>query len=259
MEIVCKSCSAKLNIPDSALPKDVPVVNGKCPKCHQLIEIRIQKPGQAAAPAAAPATAPATPPVDASAPAASAASQQATPAPAPESVPPEPAPSTPAPMPEDSAEVPVAAPPEEEFSADRRLAMACFNQAEMQSEVKQALESIGYAVHTPARGEDALHWLPRHKYEVLLIHEEFGGGLDKNVLLKAIQPLAMAQRRHICVGLVGKELRTFDNMEAFALSVNFVVSEKELGKIKAITRQAVADNDQFYSVFREALREVGKI
>jgi hypothetical protein len=31
-----------------------------------------------------------------------------------------------------------------------------------------------------------------------------------------------------------------------------------LDKIKAITHQAVAENDRFYRVFREALRDAGK-
>jgi hypothetical protein len=137
--------------------------------------------------------------------------------------------------------------------------MACFDLAEMRAAAKEALEAIGFSVHTPAKGEDGIHWLRRHKYEVVLIHEDYGGGPEKNSLLQAIQPMAMAQRRHMCVGLVGKELRTFDNMAAFARSVNFVVSEKEFGKIKAITRQAAADNEQFYSIFRETLREAGKV
>jgi hypothetical protein len=62
----------------------------------------------------------------------------------------------------------------------------------------------------------------------------------------------------MCVGLIGKQFRTLDNMTAFVKSVSFVVAEREIAKIKAITRQAVAENDQFYRVFREALREAGK-
>ena len=60
-------------------------------------------------------------------------------------------------------------------------------------------------------------------------------------------------------GVIGiDDFRTMDNMSAFAKSVNFVIGEKDLPKIKAIVKQAVADNEQFYHVFREALRDVGK-
>ena len=82
---------------------------------------------------------------------------------------------------------------------------------------------------------------------------------DSARVLQTIQPMAMALRRHMCVGLVGTQFRTFDNMMAFAKSVNFVVGECELPKIKGIARQAVAENDQFYRVFRESLRDAGKM
>jgi len=236
MEIVCGACSTKLVIPDERLPKGVPVITGKCPKCQGAIEIRIPQPGEAAA---------APPP-----PSPSASGEQTAP---PRTAAPEP------PLPGEGA--PEAAPPpaEEDFKEGRKLAMACFDQAEQQTQVKAELEAAGYVVHTPAKGQDALHWLQRNKYELLVLHEEFGGGTDKNTVLQALQPMAMALRRHMCVGLVGKELKTLNNMTAFAKSVSFVVAERELSKIKAIARQAVADNDQFYRVYREAMREAGKV
>jgi len=155
-----------------------------------------------------------------------------------------------------------AAPPssqaDDDFVEDRRLAMVCFNQPNYQTSAKTALEGLGYTVHAPTTAEDAVQRIRQNKYEVLLLQEDYGGAPDANVVFLTIQPMAMPLRRHMCVGLVGKEFRTFDNMMAFAKSVNFVVAERELGKIKAIVRQAVTDNDQFYRVFREALREAGK-
>lgn len=166
-------------------------------------------------------------------------------------------PDSPPPAPDAQAD---AAPPpaDEDFSEERKLAMVCFDQPELQGQVKAELEAAGYSVHAPPKGEDALLWMQRKKYEVIILHEEFGGSPEKNLVLKALQPMAMLLRRHMCVGLVGKDLRTLSNMTAFAKSVSFVVAERELGKIKAITRQVVADNDQFYRVYREALRDAGK-
>jgi len=262
MEIVCAACSTKLVVPDERLPKGVPVVTGTCPKCQTSIEIRIPQPPEAAAPAAEP---PAQAPAAGQSPAGMAAEEHASPTaqpPAPEAVAPaaEPAPQA-QPLDDDAANalVGAAAPPaEEDFSEGRKLAMACFDQADQQAQVKAELEGAGYVVHIPAKAEDAVHWLQRSKYEVLVIHEEFGGSPEKNLVLKTVQPMAMLLRRHMCVGLVGKELKTLNNMTAFAKSVNFVIAERELSKIKAITRQAVADNDQFYRVYREAMRDAGK-
>ena len=41
--------------------------------------------------------------------------------------------------------------------------------------------------------------------------------------------------------------------------MNFVVAETELSNLKAIVQEAVSDNDRFYRVFRESLREAGKL
>ena len=147
---------------------------------------------------------------------------------------------------------------EDDFVEDQKLAVICFDQPQRQEGVKAALEALGYTVHVPTTPTDAIQRIRQNRYEVVLLHEEYGGSAASNLVLQTLQPMAMPLRRHMCVGLVGKAFRTFDHMMAFAKSVNFVVAERELGKIKAITRQAVSGNDQFYRVFREALRDAGK-
>lgn len=227
MEITCGSCATKLAIPEENLPKGVPVVMAKCPKCQHPIEIKIGPSAQAPAVVSEPSPEPA-------------------PAPAPK---PNPAPA-PAPEPMEATE--------EEFVEGQRLAMACFDSTEAQAAVKTALEGLGYTVRTPAKPQEAVARLRRSKYEVLILQESYGGP-GGNPVLSALQPMAMSFRRHMCVGLVGEKLRTMDNLAAFALSVNFVVAEKELGKIQSIVRHAVAENEVFYRLFKEALHEAGRV
>ncbi len=245
MEITCGSCSAKLSVPDDKLPKGIPVVNANCPTCKQPLEIRIPQPGDASPPAAEPAPQPA--------PAAAAAEPSpadvTTPAPTPE----EPRPAPVAQVPRAPEELPAPPPVAEDFSEDRKFAMVCFADAALASSAKEGLEAAGYCVHSPAKAVDALHWMRRGKYELVLIHEDFDARF-----LQTLQPMAMSLRRHMCVGLVGKTLATMDNMAAFSKSVNFTASERELDKIKGIARQALADNEQFYRVFREAVLDAGK-
>lgn len=249
MEITCGSCSTNLRIPDDKLPKGVPVVNANCPKCQYPMEIRIPQPGDEPAPpppaAAAPPSVPAPSPEPEPAPA---------PPPAPEPGPPAPIAPRPAPAPRAQEEPPAPPPAVEDFSEDRKLAMTCFADPELAALAKQGLEAAGYSVHAPAKAVDALHWMRRGKYELVLIHEGFDPGF-----LKSLQPMPMSMRRHMCIGLAGKALKTLDNMAAFAHSVNFTVAERELDKIKGIGRQALADNDQFYRIFREAVHDAGKV
>ena len=140
---------------------------------------------------------------------------------------------------------------------DPRLALVCLA-AEQAAPVQAALQESGYTVHAPARMEEALEQLAQNRYELALVHEAYGGSPEQNQLLKTIQTMAMPQRRHMCVGLIGAQLKTADHMTAFARSVHFLVAESDLGTIKTVARRAVTDNDHFYKTFRECLREAGK-
>lgn len=141
---------------------------------------------------------------------------------------------------------------------DPRFALICLGSAQEPAPIQAALQEMGYTVHIPANPEEALDQLAVNRYELVLIHEAYGGSTDQNQVLKAIQTMAMPQRRHMCVGLLGAQFKTSDHMMAFAKSVHFVVAESDLGTIKTVARRAVADNDHFYKTFRESLREVGK-
>ncbi|MDO8546335.1 MAG: zinc-ribbon domain-containing protein [Nitrospirales bacterium] len=238
MEITCQACSTKLTIPDEKVPQNA-VFKVTCPKCQEKIQVSTKAEG-AEAPTEA-ASAPAAPP-----PAPSPSVQDAA--------------TTESSMDQDFSEdmAPAEAAAEDDFVEDQKLALICFDQPKLQAAVKTALEGLGYTVHIPTKGEDAIQRLRQNKYDVVLLHEAYGGSVENNLVLQTLQPMAMPLRRHMCVGLVGKSFRTLDNMMAFVKSVSFVVAERELPKIKAITRQAVSGNDQFYRVFREALRDAGK-
>ena len=233
MEVTCNSCSTKLNIPDEKVPQNA-VFKVTCPKCQNKIHVSTKAEGtEAPASAAAPAETPLSPPSS--------------------SEPPPPSETT---FEED--DLGAMATTEDDFVEDQKLALICFDQPKIQTGVKTALEGLGYTVHVPSKVEDAIQRLRQNRYEVVLLHETYGGSAESNLVLQTIQPMAMPLRRHMCVGLVGKSFRTLDNMMAFVKSVSFVVAERELAKIKAITRQATSANDQFYRVFREALRDAGK-
>jgi hypothetical protein len=242
MEIICTSCSTKLAIPDAKVPKNA-VFRVTCPKCQTKVRVstmpeQARAPGAGGAPTAPVLTRPAPPP---------------------------PPPQEPEePMEEfDSSDIKdeglASSPAEDEFVEDRKLALVCFDSAPHRATVKTALDGLGYTVHIPLKPEDAVQRIRANRYELVIIHEEYGGSKESNLVLQTIQPMTMALRRHMCVGLVGAQFRTFDNMTAFAKSVNFVVGEWELPKVRGIARQAVAENDQFYRVFRESLRDAGKI
>ena len=256
MDITCNSCKNKLSISEEDLPKDVNSISGECPHCQQTIEIKLRDPASAeCVPAAPPAP---VPPVPAPPIAKEPPAPKVTTSVAPEPVKPSNPPVS-APPPPSLVEVPTASIMGQKFDEDNKLAMVCFDDPAAQAHVKTELESMGYNVHIPATVSDSVMAVKKNRYDVLLLHLTYGGSQENNVLFKALQPMAMNLRRQMCVGLVAATFRTLDNMEAFAKSVNFVVNDSDVPKIKSIVHHAVTENDQFYLVFREAIRNAGKI
>src|SRR5437667_1594570 len=241
MDIICTFCSTKLAIQDGKVPKNADF-RVTCPRCQTKFRVST-KTDQARARGAsgvlrswfAPPSAAPPPPQE------------------PEE-----------PMEEfDSSDIKdeglASSPEEDEFVEDRKLAMVCIDSAPQRAMVKTALDGLGYTVHIPLKPEDAVQRIRANRYELVIIHEGYGGSAESNLVLQTIQPMTMPLRRHMCVGLGGDQFRTFDNLMAFAKSVNFVVADRELSKIRGIARQAVAENDQFYRVVRESLRDAGKM
>lgn len=140
-----------------------------------------------------------------------------------------------------------------------RLALVCADAAERQEPIKAALQQLGYTLHIAKDGAEAIDVMRKNPYEVVVLDEEFQGSsaLD-NPVLRAIAAMAMPVRRYILVALVGRELKTGDNVTAFAKSVNAVVNTNDLPQLAAILRRAVAENNEFYRVFRQVLHETGK-
>jgi len=241
MDIICTFCSTKLAIQDGKVPKNADF-RVTCPRCQTKFRVST-KTDQARARGASGVL----------------RSWFAPPSAAP---PPPPEPEEPMEEFDSSAikdEGLASSPEEDEFVEDRKLGLVCIDSAPQRATVKAALDELGYTVHIALTPEDAIQRIRANRYEVLIIHEEYGGSAERNRVLLTVQPMTMPLRRHMCVGLIGREYRTFDNMLAFLKSVNFVVAERELPKIKGIARQAVTENDQFYRVFRDSLRDAGKI
>jgi len=240
MDIICTFCSTKLVIQDGKVPKNADF-RVTCPRCQTKFRVS-SKTDQGRARGG---------------PLSWFTSRSAAPPPPQPQQPEEP-------MEEfDSSAVKdeglASSPEEDEFVEDRKLGLVCIDSAPQRATVKSALDELGYTVHIALTPEDGIQRIRANRYEVAIIHEEYGGSPETNRVLLTIQPMTMPLRRHMCVGLIGREFRTFDNMLAFLKSVNFVVAERELPKIKGIVRQAVTENDQFYRVFRDSLRDAGKL
>ena len=126
--------------------------------------------------------------------------------------------------------------------------------------IKSFLNELNYKISIAYSGEDAVNRMKFTMYDIILLNEEFDNSSpENNSVLKYIQPIPMTTRRKIFFALLGKNFRTFDNMMAFVKSANLVINIKDLSNLKNIMKKSVADNDKFYKVFKESLRDAGKV
>jgi len=136
-------------------------------------------------------------------------------------------------------------------------ALIAFSTPEWLQEVKAALQELGYKVHTAATHSDFLIRFSQARYQVVIVEELFGANTpEENLTLKALQTMAVSERRHATVLLIGNSFQTFTPMEAFKNSVHAVINSSELFLFKQLVEKAVADNDIFLHSFRETQTRV---
>ena len=141
----------------------------------------------------------------------------------------------------------------------QRLVLVCENAPERQIVIRAALEQLGYTMLPATTAEEACERLRRALFEIVIVDERFeSSGVLDNAVLQMLNTMPISGRRQVFVVLLGREFKTFDNMMAYARSVNVVVNLNDLPHLPAILRKGLEDNEDFYRVFREMLAEVGK-
>jgi len=142
---------------------------------------------------------------------------------------------------------------------DPRPALVCVDAGDRQSAVLAALSELGYAPEAPSNSADGIDRLRKTLYQVVVVDETYeGSGPLDNPVLKALAGMSMQMRRYMFVAVLGADVRTLDNGQAFSRSVNAVVNVNDTGQLAPIFRRAIADNDAFYRVYREVLAAAGK-
>jgi hypothetical protein len=95
-----------------------------------------------------------------------------------------------------------------------------------------------------------------HLFNVIFIAEDFDTGVwDTNNVLRYLENLNMAVRRKIFVALVSSTLTTMDNLESYNKSVNLLINRRDVGSVDKILRQAIAEHEDFYHVFKEKIQK----
>jgi CheY-like chemotaxis protein len=138
------------------------------------------------------------------------------------------------------------------ISASDKPALLATSTPELLEASKTALNELGYKVHTAATHSDFLTRFGQIQYEVVIVQELFAANtLEENSTLKALQNMAMNQRRHATVILLADSFQTFNTLQAFQQSVHAIVNSSEILLLGQLIEKAVADNTRFLHGFRE--------
>jgi hypothetical protein len=82
---------------------------------------------------------------------------------------------------------------------------------------------------------------------------------EANGVVIYLERLSMATRRNMFIALVSDRFRTMDNMMALNKSVNLIINVKNIEDIGKILSRGITDNEYFYRVFKETLKELGLV
>lgn len=142
------------------------------------------------------------------------------------------------------------------FEPNDITALVCIEEPELQAIVFEQLGGLKYKIHTGLFGEDVTLKLRTHVYDAVVVHENFGGAdLEYNQVLNEARNLPMSQRRKQIIVLVGPNMVTADEMQAFAYSVDLVVGTSDASNLRLVLRRCSLRHKDLYGRFMECLQE----
>jgi predicted Zn finger-like uncharacterized protein len=141
-----------------------------------------------------------------------------------------------------------------------QTALLCEQNPLARSTIQNALNVMDYQITIAESARDALKRMRYHVYDLIVINESFDTkNPESNGVLIYLERLAMSVRRNIFVAMISNRYRTMDNMMAFHASVNLIVNIKNIEDIGKILSRGITDTELFYRVYKETLKETGRI
>jgi CheY-like chemotaxis protein len=127
------------------------------------------------------------------------------------------------------------------------------------SQIAPALEELNYKVVRPVSLQEAMSKIRLHSFDMIILSDVFDGkGLEANPIINYLNHLSMSLRRKIYLVLISNRFKSMDNMMAFAMSANLVLNPEDLSNARLILKKGTSENEKFYKVFMDALKQAGK-
>ena len=139
-------------------------------------------------------------------------------------------------------------------------ALLCEQNPLASNTIQKTLNLMEYQITLAENARDALKRMRYHVYDLIVVNENFDTkNPDSNGVLIYLERLSMSVRRKIFVAMVSSRYRTMDNMMSFNASVNLIINIKNIEDIGKILSRGITDTEMFYSVYKECLKELGRV
>ena len=139
-------------------------------------------------------------------------------------------------------------------------ALVCESNPTVRRTISDALDALEYQITEAESTRDALKRMRYHNYDLFVVNETFDSeNPETNGILLYLERLGMTVRRNMFVALISDRFRTMDNMMALNKSVNLIINAKNIEDIGKILSRSITENEYFYRVFKESLKEAGKV
>ena len=138
--------------------------------------------------------------------------------------------------------------------------LICEEDPIIKKQISNVLNIMEYSITDASNSRDALTSLRYHTYNLIIANERFDTtNPDANTVLTFLERLSMASRRNTCIVLLSSRFRTMDNIMALQKSVNCIINIKDISHIDKILSKALTENEFFFKVYNEVLKESGRI
>jgi hypothetical protein len=142
---------------------------------------------------------------------------------------------------------------------DVPMALILMNEGTERENIIEALEGIGYKAELVDSIQDAIEKIQFVDYACIVLHSLYeSNGIMTNAFHRHMCTMNMSKRRFIFYILIGKEFKTFYNLQALTYSANLVVNDNEVTKFGIILRKAIPEYEELFGPIMEELRHHGR-